>query len=166
MQESHTAPALSRLCVIFFKQISLWTNIFFYLLSLFETQNVFCLNFFYSHFWTEFFFTLDFLDLILCDIFWAFFTLNLNTTTITIQYQPSGEGATRSPPATMHRLHRRTACTAAPHATRHRHFPRDPWMFGGRGTYPAPYAMHIYRVSTITLDTLFFAIYRLPKHLQ
>ena len=26
--------------------------------------------------------------------------------------------------------------------------------------------LHIYRVSTITLDTLFFAIYWLPKHLQ
>ena len=26
------------------------------------------------------------------------------------KYQPSGEGVTRSPPATLHRLHRRTAC--------------------------------------------------------
>ena len=30
-----------------------------------------------------------------------------------LKYQPSGAGGTRSPPATPHRLQRRTACNAA-----------------------------------------------------
>ena len=33
------------------------------------------------------------------------------------EYQPSGAGGTRSPPATPHRLQRRTACNAAPPAS-------------------------------------------------